>query len=946
MIRSAFFLVLLCGSCVLADGAVCKAPPGFVVELVAAEPQIRFPMFACFDDRGRLYVTESSGLDLYAEISAGTRKCQVRRLEDRDRDGKYEIAEVFADKLVFPMGLAWRDGKLYVADPPDLVTLEDTNSDGRAQKRTVILSGFGAKDNGSLHGLIFGPDGWLYMTLGQPDGYRFELPGGRVLEGRSGALIRCRPDGSQPEVLSRGFENLVEVIFMPSGEIIGTDNWYQKPHAGIRDALVHLVPGGLYPYQPDSHTKFPITGDPLPPLTLFPAVALSGLVRYEGENFPSEWRGNLFSAQHNTRKIGRHVLRRHGSTFTSEDSDFLSSDDPDFHPSDVLEAPDGSLLILDTGSWYTQHCPTGRIRKSPATGGIYRVRWKGDHQQPKKREARSLWRVAEDTNELRRALMASDVDHACAAARILGELRLRALAPNLISLLGVSNPPVQLAAAEALARCGDSSAIPALVQTLAGAPDAFLEHAAVYALHHLADEQTLLRLLSHASARVQKGALLLLAQPPRSPNALRPETVFARLESEDAALRKVALQLVQSRSDWASEALRVAQQWLNQQHPPGGLRALLRAFFGTTDFQNLVRNALTEGPSDRRGFVLEAIAAVPAPKDSGSWINVLTSALGDRTPEVRLWAVRVAGNWNLKGLDPALQELSNDSSQPEAVRAAALRATVGRLPTPSASAFEFILAQLRQESLTAGELLRRMHLSDTQLLAALRVAKGSAVIPAASLLVAFRQSTSREATEKLLEEIAGLPPLGWNEQEFSRFVQCLPAEFRTRADNLRKHFEPERESQQARLAKFEPLLRGGDAARGRAVFASSKVACATCHAVGSQGGKVGPDLTRVGAIRSGRDILESILFPTSTLAQGYEPFILETRDGDEYSGIVVEGDEHRVVLGLPSGAEISLARARLKQLRRASLSIMPEGLETAMSEREFRDLLAYLQQLK
>src|SRR4029450_13861116 len=148
-------------------------------------------------------------------------------------------------------------------------------------------TGFGHKDNGSLHELTFGPDGFLYVTMGSPDGYRLRRADGSVLEGESGALIRCRPDGSNPEVLCRGFENLVEVIFMPGGEIIGTDNWYQRPQAGIRDALLHLVDGGLYPMHPDTGTPYPVTGDKLPPLTLFPAVALSGLVRYDGGAFPT-----------------------------------------------------------------------------------------------------------------------------------------------------------------------------------------------------------------------------------------------------------------------------------------------------------------------------------------------------------------------------------------------------------------------------------------------------------------------------------------------------------------------------------------------------------------------------------------------------------------------------------------------------------------------------------
>src|SRR5262249_47829057 len=76
-------------------------PQGFTIERVAGPRQTRFPMFATFDDQGRLYVAESSGGDLYAEISARTRRCRIRRLEDRDGDGVYETSIVFADRLNF-----------------------------------------------------------------------------------------------------------------------------------------------------------------------------------------------------------------------------------------------------------------------------------------------------------------------------------------------------------------------------------------------------------------------------------------------------------------------------------------------------------------------------------------------------------------------------------------------------------------------------------------------------------------------------------------------------------------------------------------------------------------------------------------------------------------------------------------------------------------------------
>src|SRR2546428_2821394 len=160
MKHPAFIVALVGGGFVAAGEHALEVPHGFAVQRVAGPPSINFPMFATLDDEKRLYVTESSGNDLYAELREQIRLCRISVLEDRDSDGRYEVARVFADRLAPTMGLVWsRDGggKLYAADPPDLVTLEDTDGDGRADKRTVILTGFGHPGNGSLHRLTVWP---------------------------------------------------------------------------------------------------------------------------------------------------------------------------------------------------------------------------------------------------------------------------------------------------------------------------------------------------------------------------------------------------------------------------------------------------------------------------------------------------------------------------------------------------------------------------------------------------------------------------------------------------------------------------------------------------------------------------------------------------------------------------------------------------------------------
>jgi putative heme-binding domain-containing protein len=171
-------------------------------------------------------------------------------------------------------------------------------------------------------------------------------------------------------------------------------------------------------------------------------------------------------------------------------------------------------------------------------------------------------------------------------------------------------------------------------------------------------------------------------------------------------------------------------------------------------------------------------------------------------------------------------------------------------------------------------------------------------------------------------------------------VPSLPADRRAALLSLNAEGLRDR---RARLAEFEPLLSGGDPDRGRSVFFGAKVACATCHRLGDSGGRIGPDLTRIGAIRSGHDLLESILWPSSTFAQGYESYTVATADGRVLGGMIARQDATVLVLRDSSGADTRLRRDDIEELSRTETSLMPEGLGRSLTRDEFRDLLAFLQ---
>ena len=936
----------------LGAAAVLQVPQGFTIRQVAGPPSISFPMFGTLDDKGRLYVTESSGNDLYQELLDEVRKCRVSLLEDRDHDGTYETATVFTEHLTPSMGLVWRDGKLYLADPPDLVTLEDTDGDGRADKRTVILSGFGHTDNGSLHGLTFGPDGWLYFTTGNPDGYDLRGPDGSRARGKVGALLRCRRDGSKVETVARGFENLVEVVFLPDWSIIGTVTWYSLPERGVRDALVQLLEEGQFPIHPvDSSVPHLQFNAVLPAVALYPAVAHSGLEIYQGNAFPAEMQGNLFSAQHNARKIVRHPLTPKGSSYACETLDFVTTEDPDVHFSDVLEDRDGSLLIIDTGSWYVQHCPTGRIREAPARGGIYRVSFNGPATVAKTEpEPSANWEVD---------LKSTNVTLVTAAARRLARLGETNAAPELTRLLSSNEPRVRLAAAEAIAHCGNSSSVPAVLEALTEDTDAFLEHALIFALHKLATSASLVGALENPSPKVQGAALLLLDQAPFQ--AIPEPAVVGRLNSNNDFLRNTARWVLLRHPDWVEAGAAFVRQLIENPNSNEAdqlaLAKFLPRFAGNNAVIAAVANSLNSTDhalnEQRQAQLLDALSALDLHEPAPTLANAIVQCLQVPSPTVVLAAIRAAASLRVSNADAELAQLAGDAARDVAVRMEAVRELVRRHQTIDSPQMDFLVEQLSATNsptarLAAAEIFTGAKLGSPQISAVLKAVRRDPVIsPAVILRIVERNGLAPDIAMPVLDYLADSLEAGWtiSAEQLTAIQSAVPEAQRAAADSLLTRLSTSITRQRQQLSEFAPLLNGGDHLRGEKIF-FEKGQCTTCHRIWANGGLVGPDLSRVGAIRAGRDILESLLIPSATIAQGYDTFNVSTKDGESYTGVRVGSGDNPIRLRLASGTDVVLHQTDIESIARSKVSLMPEGLLNNLSREEVRDLLAFLQHLK
>lgn len=356
-------------------------PEGFTIEIAAGADLIDYPMFATADDQGRLFVFESVG-NVYDKSNEAISNPQfrIKLLEDLNGDGKYDKSTIYADKIGFPQGGVFYKGSLYASSAPDLLKLTDTDGDGVADKKEVILTGWVLNVNAnSLVGPFMGPDGWLYMT-NSIMGFDVMSKEGKRLKGETARIWRVRPDGSDLEWISAGgMNNPVELTFTEAGEVIGTETYFTDPKAGQRDALVYWTEGGVYPKPNKNIDRDSLvrTGELMPVVSKYSRVAPSGIARYRSTVFGDTFKDNLFSAHFNTHRILRHKLIREGASFLTEDEVFFEAESEDSHPTDVLEDGDGSLLVVDTGGWFIKGCPLSQVSKPELKGTIYRIRKKG-----------------------------------------------------------------------------------------------------------------------------------------------------------------------------------------------------------------------------------------------------------------------------------------------------------------------------------------------------------------------------------------------------------------------------------------------------------------------------------------------------------------------------------------------------------------------------------------
>jgi putative membrane-bound dehydrogenase-like protein len=743
-----------------------KVPDGFTVEVAAGPDLVDYPMFAMVDETGRLFVFESIG-NVYEKTEEALTNPQFRinLLEDVDKDGKYDKSTIYADKVGFPQGGVFYKGSLYASSAPDLLKFTDTNGDGVADHREVLLSGWELNVNAnSLIGPYMAPDGWLYLTSAI-EGFDVTTKEGKRLKGETARVWRVQPDGSNLHWISAGgMNNPVGLTFTAASEVLGTQTYFTDPKAGQRDALMYWTEGGIYPKPNNniSRDKLPLTGELMPVVTKYSRVAPSGITRYRNNALGEEFQDNLFSAQFNTHRVLRHKLTRDGGSFKTVDEVFFSSPNEDFHPTDVLEDGDGSLLVVETGGWFIKGCPLSQVSKPELQGSIYRISKTGaqkvndpfgndidwasldlasaakyledprpfvaekavnhlvDRGQKsvgaltnlletssnalvRTRAIFALYRMknGESISAARKGLGDSDLQVRIATAKVLGLAKDKESIDQLVKLVQSDEPAVRRQAATALGQIGDVSAIPHLLKAADKVKDRFVEHAIIYALISLNDGATVRKVLTDNSRDIRKVALIALDQMQNG--SLKAADVTPFLESNDSTMESTARWVVSHHPEWSGNLIAYLRKQLNQPKldadDKAQLKDILVSFCGDASMQQFMVTQMAGATVEKKLFVMEAMDACKLKEVPATWTAHFTKELVSNGSEnVKLNIMKFIRLHGIKSLRQSLEAVAANKQNSPQLRVNAIGTLVSDSTQISSQHFDYLYSQLQPEN--------------------------------------------------------------------------------------------------------------------------------------------------------------------------------------------------------------------------------------------------------
>ena len=835
--------------------------------------------------------------------------------------------------------------------PPGLWKLTDTTGNGVADKREMIVSGFDYSGNAAdVHGPFVHPNGRLYWCHGRKGHKVVGKEGTVVHEGLASGIWSCKPDGSDVRWHSLGCgDNPVEVDFTPEGEILGVQNIFHTNPRG--DTIVHWLRGGIYP-RPDQLKAIeglPRTLDTMPVVHNYGHVAVSGCTFYRSGALDPDWRGNFFVTHFNTQRLTRMEVTRDGASYKVTEREFLKLQNPDVHLTDVLEDRDGSLLVIDTGGWFRIGCPSSLMAKPDIAGAIYRIRKVGTPAkcEPWGANVAGVWKM--DAKVLITALGSKDVSVARTAGNALAMKPTDDAVPALLTALDSKDAGVQLAAAHALGALPklDAQTTGALLHRIAGEVDRSVEHQVMFALISAGEPKTISAAFrDYQTPALKHRALTMLDQR----HELAADRVLPLLDSPDAALARKAAEIVLQHDDWPVTAH--LADWLRAKSVSADRLALIEllATPRLSTMSDVIALLLERTEPEAQRVAWRALAA--GDKPSAASAPSLRKALANAAPADLPLVIAAAAKISAPELRAAMREFSDDKKQPLNLRLKALGSSLDRSkPLPDES-FELLKRALADASpaarLEAARTLVSARLAKEQLPALAPLIPALGPLELTEILKGYRAWLKTDAAMPLAQALKNSASLASVQESHIRtiFSDAPPAIFAEVLPALQALANDDASRRRVLESLPARIVKEGRAAEGKKLFESGVGACVTCHRVGEIGNLVGPNLSTIGNIRVERDILESILFPSNSLARDYEAYAIDTADGQSFIGVIRASLPDVLVFADAGAQEHRIPHSQITAKTMLMTSLMPQGLDKALTEQQLMDLVAFLRSRK
>ena len=905
--------------------------PDLRIELVAAEPDVSSPVAIAWDENDRFYVVEMT------DYPTGPRSGKIRLLEDRDGDGRYETVSTFADNLNFPNGVLPWNGGILVTAAPDILFLKDDDGDGVADQRRVVLTGF-AEGNEQLrvNGLTWGADNWVHGANGRSDGEirRPDDPPSEAVPLRHHDF-RFRPETGEFQVVA-GFSqfglprddwgrrfpswNTIPVRHVVIEERALERNPFLAESASVANILDPTDGGRVFPISP-AQTTFNRESTAYFNATCGPTV-------HRADALGEAYRGNIFFCESLTNLVQRRVLEDQGPTFLARraepDREFLASTDPYFRPVNLATGPDGALYVVD---FYRELVEHPQFVPAELRESIEFRRWSNRGR---------IWRIARKDEPRRPAP------------------RLGGMSPvELAAMLGHPNGWVRDTAQRLIVERRDKTAAPALEEMAKTGTSALGRAHALWTLDGLGalDDATLARSLVDPVAEVREAAVKLA-----DGRASLADAVVSLADDPDVRVRfQAAIALGDLKDPRVPSVLaRIAARDVDDEWVRlavlSGLRAIAQPFL----------SALLEahpdwlaGASPSQGRLLESTAAILGASDRPEESRALASRLAPEPGEAiggRLAllvgladCLRRAGrplpdSAEVAALLDRAAELVSSADAPVADRTRSLEAMARCRPEAVAERLPELMRPDQPEALQSAAARALAAIGSTE--AASRILEeweGLSTSVRRETLAALTSSVP--LADRLVEalEEGELSPAELGPTERAALMATPDEALRNRAGALFAKLSPRDRAET--LRRLQPVLDlTGDPKRGGELFAQH---CQTCHQHQGEGHRVGPDLSGL-ASRPPSALLKDIIDPNADVTPDNVAFLVLTKSGRTFSGLLVEETASSLKLRGAEGVEQSILRSEIEAVRPTGQTLMPEGFEDAIDPQGLADLIAFL----